>query len=438
MNMPKKNDTKSAFEDVAELSSNEVDEIVEVCIASPMEGYPSKARRGAGGERIYPEDEKEECLWGIPVLIEGEPGIAKSARLKQLAKVVHVKARSLFASQHPPEDFAGALIPDGMGGCRQICPLPQVRELVADRGPAIIFLDEINGASPATQGAVQSFIHERVAGEVVMPGRIRIVAAQNPDDIATGGYALAPAVANRFIHIRDKGPTAEKWVEWLTGASKRTLTASLATIEDEVADAWPSVYPKSQALFAGFMNKLGSQYIHDRPQADDPRISRAWPSHRTWHYAINLYTTAVILEKSEMIRAACITAAVGEAASTAFFEYVMNANIPSPLEVLEGKYKIDTDRLDVVFAAYTGAVAFVTQRPSRADKEKYAGKAWRVIKNLFDAQLADMAVPAAQALLEAELGRKKLTDRNDIAAATEVLATLAKKGVQSIVQEMST
>lgn len=430
--MAKKNGTPSTAAIASAVSAKEVDEMIEVCLCTPMEGYPKKRKRKDG--KIVEEAEGEdECMWGLPVLIEGEPGIAKTARLKQLAKIVDVKARSLFAAQHPPEDFSGALIPDGHGGANQICPLTQVRELIKEKR-GIVFLDEVNGAPPATQGALQSFIHERVAGDQKMPGRIRVIAAQNPAEIATGGFQLSAPLANRFVHITDPGPTARDWITYIMGTTTNKLHATLEQIEDSIADDWPNLFPESQALFAGFMEKLGSEYLHKRPPPGDPQSGKAWPSHRTWDYALRAWTAARILEKSDNIRDAIIEACVGPGAATAFLEYARENNIPKPLDVINGVYKPDKDRLDIVFAAYTGAVAYVRQRPTRQEKMDIAPKAWRCLKVLFEIDLHDLVVPASEGLIQEQLGRNS---HDDVIkkAANEVLIELAKSGVQQLVED---
>lgn len=427
--MAKKSNGTPATEAVLTVhTAREVDEMIEVCLCTPMEGYPKPRKKGE-----EKKDDEDECMWGLPVLIEGEPGIAKTARMKQLAKVVNVKARSLFAAQHPPEDFSGALIPDGHGGANQVCPLTQVRELVKEKR-GIIFLDEINGAPPATQGALQSFIHERVAGDQKIPGRIRVVAAQNPAEIATGGFQLSAPLANRFVHIVDPGPTARDWITYIMGTPTNKLQATLEVIEETIAEDWPNVFPESQALFAGFMEKMGGEYLHKRPSISDPQAGKAWPSHRTWDYALRAWTAARILDKSDNIRDAIVEACVGPGASVAFLEYARENDIPKPLDVINGVYKPDGNRLDIVFAAYTGAVAYVRQRPTRQEKVDLAPKTWKCLKALLDINLHDLVVPASEGLIHEQLARNS---NDDVIkkAANEILVALAKSGVQQYVED---
>lgn len=416
------NDPDAAKTVAQSLTANEVNEVIEVCLATPMEGYPSK--------------KNDDCLWGLPLCVEGEPGIAKTARMKQLGRVLSIKVRSLFAAQHPPEDFSGALIPDGKGDATQICPLSQVRELIKEKR-GLIHLDELNGAPPATQGALQSFIHERIAGDQPIPGKIRIVASQNPAEIATGGFQLSAPLANRFVHLVDPGPTARDWISWLMGNTTSRLTATMEQIEDQICDDWPQLFPESQALFAGFMEANGELLLHKRPELSDPQSSKAWPSHRTWDYSIRAWTTARILEKNDSIRAAIIEACVGPGAAAVFLTYMQENDIPKPMDVLKGNWKPDKDRIDIVMAAYAGAVAYVRQRPIQKDKMELGVLAWGSLKQLFPLGLADIVVPASEGLVLERLGRAS-GDTDLKKAATEVLTLLAKSGVQSYVEDRDT
>lgn len=419
--MPKPN--RQAAKSVASIASaaltrSEVNELVEVCLAAPMDGYPGH----------------DDCLWGLPLLITGEPGIAKTARIKQLAKVLNIPAKSLFAAQHPPEDFSGALIPYGEGNAKQICPLAQVRALIKEK-KGIIFLDEINGAPPATQGALQSFIHERVAGDEVIPGTIRIIAAANPESIATGGQRLSPALANRFLHVVDPGPTAREWTAWLMGTSSvsESMQQPLERIEEVIIQDWPDIYPEVQGLFAGFMERSAT-LLHKRPDPSDPNSGGAWPSPRTWDFATRAWATARIMEKNESIRDALIEACVGEGAATAFLTYQKESNIPKPMDVLQGKWQIDINRLDIVLAAYTSTVAYVRQRPTRDEKVKLAPLAWNALFKLFGAGLSDIVIPATEGLIQERLGRQSGDDTIK-KAANQVLVALNNSGLGKFLEE---
>lgn len=393
------------------LTSKELIDFLIVCLAAPMKGYPGQ---------------QEGCLWGLPVLIEGEPGIAKTARINQVAKALRAPLSTFFAAPHPPESFGGALIPDGKGGATNIVALAELRKVI-DRGTGILFFDEINGAAPATQGALQSLVHERQTAGVSIPGSVRIVSAQNPEEIATGGYRLSPPVANRFVHIADAGPTASEWCAWLVGGSQVSSSLTLDDLEEKMAKCWPDVYPSVQGLFSGFMSSR-PDLIHKRPKTRDPRAGKAWPSHRTWDYATRAWCTQLIMEQSDTVAHAIVEACVGTGAAKEFLAYVKETDLPSPKDVLSGKWKIDKDRVDVVLAAYSAATAYVCQRPDKAERLEIAPKLWEALERLFLAEVEDIAVPLTEQLIQNQLGRNS-GNSSITAASLKVYLRLNKSGL---------
>lgn len=408
----------------AQFGRKELNDLVEVCLAAPMDGYPGH----------------DDCLWGLPLLIEGLPGAAKTARVKQMSKVLRVTAKSLFAAQHPPEDFSGALIPDGKGGAKQICPLAQIRALIKI-GRGIIFLDEVNGAPPATQGALQSFIHERVAGDEVIPGTIRIIAAANPEDIATGGFRFSAPLANRFLHRYDPGPTNHEWCLHQMGNVLGDLSDSLETLEQLIIAEWPNKWPETVALFTSFMETAafdadGKSLLHKLPPSSDPQSGKAWPSHRTWEFAMRAWTTSNILDKGEQVRDALVECCVGEGAAAVFLTYARNTDIPAPLDVLSGKWRLNPDRLDIVLAAYNGATAYVRQRPDRQEKLKLAPQMWKALQRLFDSKLADVVIPCVEGMVAERLAMNS-QDKATKEAAQPILVNLSRNGMQKYLEEQA-
>lgn len=399
------------------LSSSELTDFLTVCLAAPMDGYPGTA----------------ECLWGLPVLIEGMPGMAKTARIKQMAKMLNARLSVFFAAPHPPESFAGALIPDGAGGAVNVVALSELRSIISS-GTGILFFDELNGAVPATQGAIQSLIHERITGGCEIPGSIRIIAAQNPEDIATGGNRLAPAVANRFVHISDPGPSVEEWGTWLMGGGATSLPYTLDDLEKRVVEGWPDHYPSTQGLFRGYMQDSGGANLHKLPAMEDPNSCKAWPSHRTWDYAVRAWCTQKIIGVNDSVASALIEACVGVGAAQSFLTYATSTKLPTPVEVLNGKWKIDPSRLDIVLAAYSSATAYVCQRPEKDDRIKYAPQLWEAFGRLIAADMADIVVQPAEQILAAGLGRNS-GNTDIIKAATPVLVQLTHSGLLRLTEE---
>lgn len=411
-----KKDLSTQKLDLITLSSFELMDLIETSFATPMEGSPGQTA-------------KEDVLWGLPLLIEGNPGTAKTARIKRIAKLLKSKLFVFFAAPHPPESFAGALIPDGKGDAKNIVALSELRECIRE-GSGILFMDEINGAAPATQGAIQSLIHERRSGGSDIPGEIRIIAAQNPEEIATAGYRLSAPVANRFVHVFDHGPNETEWANWSVGGAEWYTEHTLESLVDLVTKKWPDVWPEVQGLFGAFMTtQLGTGVLHKLPASEDPASSRAWPSHRTWDFARRAWATSRIMNRSDTIRDSLVESCVGVGAAQAFIAYASTTKIPSPLDVLNNKWKIDTDRIDIVFAAYSSAAGYVTQRPDRAEQVKLAPLMWDALGRLLDANMQDIVVPSVDVLLKGKLGMDVSPEIKK--AATKVLVPLYRAGFVS-------
>lgn len=408
--MAKNTNAKAAQLEPVTLTSVEMMEVMETCIACPMDGYPGTP----------------ECLWGAPLLIEGEPGIAKTARIKQVAKGLDAPLFIFYAAPHPPESFAGALIPDGKGGATSIVALHELRNAIA-AGTGIIFLDEINGAAPATQGALQSLVHERITGGVKLPGELRIIAAQNPEDVATGGFRLSPPVANRFLHRQDAGPSADEWVRWSAGGDNWESKYTLDTLETLVVSNWPTYWPEVQGLFAGFITRH-PDLLHKRPDVSHPDSSRAWPSHRMWDVARRVWCTQRIMGRSDTVAQALVEGCVGIGASDAFITYASATKLPTPTELLNGQWQLDSDRLDIVVGAYAAATAYVTQRPTPKEQQDLAPKMWKALEKLFNAGMSDIVVPSVELLLKNKLGRNSGI-KDIINAANPVLVAMNTSGL---------
>lgn len=396
------------------LKSSQLEEVVETCFLTPTDGWPGETN----------------CIWGVNPLIWGEPGIGKSARAKYIAAHLGVTLREVFCGQHPPEDFSGALIPDGKGGASSICSLDAIRYL-CDKGIGVLFLDEVNQAPPATQGAVMAVTHARQAGGTRIPGRVRILSAANPEEIATGGYKLSPALANRYFHFDDDMPTSAEFSAYMIGRVRRTniQVRPIEKLESLVTTEWPNKFPESVGLITGFLHKNGMM-IHKRPPIQHDDSGRSWPSHRMWEQVTRAITTSKILGKPQIIRDALITGGVGQGAARALITYERDADLPDPIDMLTKGWPVDTRRLDITMAAYSTMVSYVTGRPDRKEQLELAVPCWEMLLQLVDGRsgLADIAVPQVDALVEATLARNS-KNKEILEAAKKVYVPLGLSNI---------
>ncbi len=140
------------------------------------------------------------CMFvGGHALLEGVPGLGKTALIRALAQALHLKFNRIqFTPDLMPADVIGTnVIMETEGGRRQFTFMA---------GPIfaqILLADEINRATPKTQSALLEAMQEK---QVTAGGEIRkleepffVMATQNPLE-QEGTYPLPEAQLDRFMY----------------------------------------------------------------------------------------------------------------------------------------------------------------------------------------------------------------------------------------------
>ncbi|MES2707100.1 MAG: MoxR family ATPase [Verrucomicrobiota bacterium] len=129
------------------------------------------------------------------VLLEGVPGLAKTATISALAQTIHTKfSRIQFTPDLLPSDLVGNLIYN-----------PREGTYSTKKGPVfanLILADEINRAPAKVQSALLEAMQERqvtIGDETFpLPRPFLVLATQNPID-QEGTYSLPEAQVDRFM-----------------------------------------------------------------------------------------------------------------------------------------------------------------------------------------------------------------------------------------------
>lgn len=398
--------------------------LITLALVVPMRGDPSH----------------KSCVRGLPILLWGDPGVGKSDRIEETATRLGLHCEVAFPSTQQPEDVTGVLVPDGKGGAQKVCLLDSVNTL-SKLGSGVLFVDELTGARPATQGAWLGAILKRQFGDVKMPGAVRIIAAANPPEQAAGGGDLELPMANRFAHFTVPKPSGNQWTTWLLSEDAPRET-SIADYDDILIRNWSRAWARSRGLFAGFAKRAGD-LLHAVPEEGSPNRGRAWPSPRTWYYAARAAATCFALNgvlrdefdnpiNGDDLALDFVSACVGAGAAVSFATWMKEANLPDPKDVLDNGWAPDKKRLDRTIAVYTAMTAYVLSLKEPKARVEYANKAWKVLGVAVDAHLNDMIAPSASALVHNGLGYGNLDTK---ATAGPVLYKLGKTKVGDMIEQ---
>jgi len=132
------------------------------------------------------------------VLLEGLPGLGKTALVKTLGDIMKLDfSRVQFTPDLMPADILGTnILQETEGGSR---------EMVFQKGPVftnILLADEINRASPKTQSAMLETMQEKsvtlLGNTRKLPDPFFVIASQNPIELE-GTYPLPEAQLDRFL-----------------------------------------------------------------------------------------------------------------------------------------------------------------------------------------------------------------------------------------------
>ncbi len=270
------------------------------------------------------------------MVLWGSPGTGKTSVVRALAEDLDWPLEVVIGSIREPADFAGMpVVVDG--GVRMAPPAWATR--LAESGVGLLFLDELTTSPPAVQAAMLRVVLERVVGDLALPPGVRVVAAANPPEEAAEGWDLAPALANRLVHL-----------DWPVNA--RAVANGLA-----VGFPAPALLP-----------------------SEEPSLT---------HQVTARAAVAAFLQ----VRPAL----VGEGPAIEFLSWLANADLPDPEAVLaDPDGFVLPQRSDRAFAALT-AVASVAI--AHGDAASW-GAAWRVVAKAAD-DAPDVAALVARTLADA-------------------------------------
>ena len=218
---------------------------------------------------------------GIPVLLWGDPGTGKTHTVEAFARRAGWRTVSVIASIHDPTDFAGLPVRTDAGVVFE--PPAWARRTAERDGMSLVFFDEVNTATPATQNALMRVVLEGRVGDLELGESVRFAAAANPPSQNSAAWDLSAPLANRFAHL--EWPVSfEDWKAGYLGGwpDPDPLDIDLSTIDPYsrgAGQAAAGLVPGHPAGFGVRGASTTAPHCGAGPRRDHGNVSRTvWPS----------------------------------------------------------------------------------------------------------------------------------------------------------------
>ena len=298
-----------------------------------------------------------------PIFLWGPPGIGKSEVVAEIAEEMGGAIIDLRMAQMEPTDIRG--IPYFNKDINKMDWAPPIdlpdEEFASQYPIVVLFLDEMNSASPAVQAAGYQLILNRQVGKYKLPDNVVIVAAGNRDSDKGVTYRMPMPLANRFIHLEMR-PDFASWQNW-------------------------AVDKKIHKDVVGYLS-FAKQDLYD---FDSKSSSRAFATPRTWCFVSDLLQDESMDTDTQFN---LITGAVGEGLAVKFAAHRrMAGKMPEPTDILSGKVK--DLQVKEVSAMYSLAISMCYELKEAIDTKKVDIKKFH--------EMADNFFSYAMANFETEL-----------------------------------
>ena len=340
----------------------------------------------------------------VPVLLWGDPGTGKTRTIEAFARRCGWDTVSVIASIHDPTDFAGLPMRTDAGVVFE--PPAWARRTADSDAMSLVFFDEVNTATPATQNALMRVVLEGRVGDLELGESVRFAAAANPPSQNSAAWDLSAPLANRFAHL--EWPVSfEDWKAGYLGGWPDPDPVDIDSI---------SIDPYSTEL----VKLMQTSFLATRPALlcdvpDNGTAPRGWPSPRSWERLADCLVIADTAGVTNEVRLLVASALVGEGPAVEYLAYLHNLDLPDPKDLLAYPAKFgELRRTDQQLAALDAVVAVAT-----ADTTCWSD-AFRVCIVAASCGAPDVAASAAMRLAQIKPNSVRLPTGYEVFA--EILA----------------
>lgn len=306
-------------------------------------------------------------------MVWGPPGIGKSETFQQItdsyiAEGKKAKLIDARLSLWDPTDLKGYPYYNKETNRMSFSSpdeLPTEAE-AAEYDVIVLFLDELNGAAPATQAAAYQLILNRAIGKYRLPDNVVIAAAGNRETDKGVTYRMPKPLANRFLHYEVR-VDFQDWFDW-------------AVVNNQ--------HPDVLGYVTTFKDDL---YNFDASSAE-----RSFATPRSWAFVSDTIRDVEGFTEEEVTD--MVAAGIGEGIALKFKAHrQVAAQLPNPTDILDGKVKeLKTDNIS---AKYSLTTALCYELKDSFDNNKDEMKRFdnflEFVQNNFEAEMVVMACTIA-------------------------------------------
>lgn len=308
-----------------------------------------------------------------PMMVWGPPGIGKSETFEQITNSYIAegkKAKLIDArlSLWDPTDLKGYPYYNKETNRMSFSSpdeLPTEAE-AAEYDIIVLFLDELNGAAPATQAAAYQLILNRAIGKYKLPDNVVIAAAGNRETDKGVTYRMPKPLANRFLHYEVRVDFND-WFDWaVTNTQHPDVIGYVTTFKDDL-------------------------YNFDASSAE-----RSFATPRTWAFISDTIQDVDDFTEEEVTD--MVAAGIGEGIALKFKAHrAVASQLPNPTDILDGKVKeLKTDNISAKYSLTTALCYELKDSfQNKTDEMNRFDNFLEFVQNNFEAEMVVMACTIA-------------------------------------------
>jgi len=309
-----------------------------------------------------------------PIMVWGPPGIGKSETFEgikdsYIAEGKKAKLIDARLSLWEPTDLKGYPYYNKETNRMSFSApdeLPSEEE-AAEYDIIILFLDELNGAAPATQAAAYQLILNRAIGKYRLPDNVVIAAAGNRETDKGVTYRMPKPLANRFLHYEVR-VDFEDWFNW-------------AVLNNQ--------HPDVIGYVTTFKDDL---YKFDAASAE-----RSFATPRSWAFVSDTIQSTEGFTEEEVTD--MVAAGIGEGIALKFKAHRQVASqLPNPTDILNGKVtELKTENVSAKYSLTTALCYELKEvfTNKKDDFNKQFDNFLEFVQNNFEAEMVVMACTIA-------------------------------------------